>query len=37
MISSFARSAALMEQAGWDGVELLAARVTDSPNSFLPR
>lgn len=26
MISSFARSAALMEQAGWDGVELLAAQ-----------
>lgn len=26
MITSFARSAALMEEAGWDGVELLAAQ-----------
>ncbi|MBM7244224.1 FAD-dependent oxidoreductase [Rhodococcus fascians] len=26
MISSFARSAALLEQAGWDGIELLAAQ-----------
>lgn len=26
MIDSFARSAALMEEAGWDGVELLAAQ-----------
>jgi 2,4-dienoyl-CoA reductase-like NADH-dependent reductase (Old Yellow Enzyme family)/thioredoxin reductase len=26
MVTSFARSAALMEEAGWDGVELLAAQ-----------